>query len=37
LIGRAVPLNDALAGLMARPSRYDEIDADLAALRRALH
>jgi threonine synthase len=36
LIGRAVPIPAALAELLGRPSRADEIDASLDALRRVL-
>jgi len=36
LIGRAVPVPEALAALFARPSQYVEIEASLSALRAAL-
>ena len=36
LIGREVPVPDSLARLFARPSAYQEIEADLASLTRAL-
>ena len=36
LIGRAVPVPEALAKLLARPTHCVEIDADLSALRAAL-
>jgi threonine synthase len=37
LVGHRVPVPPALAALLDRPSHFTEIDADLEALRTALH